>query len=118
MSDEQNQHYTSATQVLLQAALCLALLGAVGGLVFELLAKNSPVPSAASESATEIVGKLEVTYMVITRKTATSEDAGGGTIEASRVQYFPNYVLVTRKDDVTILWAVDKLKKLEVKRMD
>ena len=38
----------------------------------------------------------------------------GSTIEATRVQYFPSYVLVTTTSGVTYLWAIEKIKKLEV----
>lgn len=91
-------------------ALCLTLAIAVIGLVY--------VATEKQPSTRIITGNLAVSYMLITSKTAASEAASGGTIEASSVEYFPTYVLVTTRDQLTILWQIDRLKKLEVLRTD
>lgn len=97
-------------------ALSVALIVAIAGLVYNANAQT-PSDSANPEYPT-VNGKLRVSYMLITAKTAASEEAIGSQIDASRVQYFPEYVLVTTTNGATVLWAVDRLKSLEVTRVE
>ncbi len=53
MSDEQIVPSSNTVQVLIQTAFSVALLGAVGGLVFELLTKNPKVTPEAPDPAVE-----------------------------------------------------------------
>ncbi|MEI8019186.1 MAG: hypothetical protein WCH39_13365 [Schlesneria sp.] len=70
--------------------------------------------TALSAGSADVTGKLTVSYNVITSKTANTEESSGSTLNATRVQYFPSYVLVTTTSGVTYLWAIERLKKLEV----
>ncbi len=93
-------------------ALSVALVVAVGGLVYTSgINRHFALQSAGS---TDVTGKLTVSYNVIVSKTASTEESMGSTIEATRVQYFPSYVLVTTTNGVTYLWAIERIKKLEV----
>ncbi len=94
-------------------ALSIALIAAIVGLIYT---ANVERPSVAPSHAV-VTGDLQVSYMLITSKTANSEESSGSTINASRVEYFPTYVLVTTRSDVTVLWTIDRLKKLEVSRV-
>jgi len=91
---------TTLCMVIALVVVCLAFRGTI----------NRP-------SSSVITGELQVSYMLITSKTASSEEASGGTINASQVEYFPNYVLVTTDHGTTHLWSIDRLKKFEVMRM-
>ena len=116
MTNDATNAAKNLASMLLQLALSVALIVTIGGLIYTANLQrhtDSAVPTDAV-----ITGQLQVSYMLITSKTATSEEASGSTIAASRVQYFPAYVLVTTKNDVTVLWAVDRLKKLEVTRIE
>ena len=110
MNHEPAAARTESPSKLALIALCFALVTAVIGLAYTATAKQ---PSSGV-----MTGNLEVSYMLITSKTATSEEASGTTIDASRVEYFPTYVLMTTRNDVTVLWPIDRLKKLEVSRVD
>lgn len=115
MTNDATNAAKNSVSMLLQLTLSVALIVTIGGLIYTAnmqLHTDSAVPTHAV-----ITGQLQVSYMLITSKTSTSEQARGSTIAASRVQYFPAYVLVTTKNDVTVLWAVDRLKKLEVTRI-
>ena len=92
-------------------SLSVALIAAIGGLVYTTSINH------LSAAPTDVTGKLTVSYNVITSKTASTEESMGSTIEATRVQYFPSYVLVTTTSGVTYLWAVERIKKLEVSQM-
>ncbi|MGA0038805.1 MAG: hypothetical protein ACO3NZ_03060 [Pirellulales bacterium] len=72
---------------------------------------------APQTPARMVEGSFEVTYEVITLETPSTTQSGGGTIDAIRVDYFPSYVLVTRYDDTTFLWPIDRLRRFEVKRL-
>ena len=91
-------------------ALCFAFAVAVIGLAYTATVKQA--------SNRVLTGNLSVSYMLITSKTATSEETSGSTINASTVEYCPTYVLVTTRDEATVLWQIDRLKKLEVLRVD
>lgn len=94
----------------LAAAACVLVLTAFGVLWATWPHSEFTAPAATAS----ITGKLKVTYDLITHKTATTETSGGGTIAATRVEFFPNYVLVTDADAATMLWPIDRLKRLEV----
>jgi hypothetical protein len=94
----------SASKHLL-TALCAALVTAVVCLAYS---ANVERPQNSV-----ITGNLNVSYMLITLKTDSTEQSSGSTISATRVEFFPNYVLVTG-NDVTRLWPIDRLKKLDV----
>lgn len=96
-------------------ALAVALIIAVAGHVYNAQAQTQP--DSAIPAYPTVTGQLRISYMLITSKTATSEEASGSQIDASRVQYFPEYVLVTTTNGATVLWAVDRLKSLEVTRV-
>lgn len=106
MTDELNVAAKGPHSKLALIALCIALVTAIVCLAFT---ANEKRPSNIV-----ITGNLQVSYMLITSKTATSEEASGSTIAASRIEYFPNYVLVTTAGGVTRLWAIERLKKFEV----
>lgn len=110
MNNEPAAAKTQSSPTLAFIAMCFALTVAVIGLAYDATVKE-PSPNV-------MTGKLDVSYMLITSKTPSSEEASGATISASRVEYFPSYVLVTTQNDVTILWPTDRLKKLEVSRID
>lgn len=110
MNDEPVAAKTESPSRLALIALCFALAIAVIGLAYTATVKQP--------SNRVITGNLSVSYMLITSKTATSEEASGSTIDASSVEYFPTYVLVTTRDEATVLWQIDRLKKLEVLRVD
>lgn len=93
-------------------ALSVALIVAIAGLVYTAAARRQT--DFANPAHAVITGKLRVSYMLVTSKSASTEESSGSTIDASRVQYFPGYVLVTTTNDATVLWAVDRLKMLEV----
>ncbi len=110
MNNETAAAKTQSPPTLALIAMCLALTVAVIGLAYAATVKE-PSPNV-------MTGKFDVSYMLITSKTPSSEEASGATISASRVEYFPSYVLVTTQNDVTVLWPIDRLKKLEVSRVD
>ena len=110
MNDEPVAAKTDSPSRLALIALCFALAIAVIGLAYTATVKQPSNPV--------ITGNLSVSYMLITSKTATSEEASGSTIDASSVEYFPTYVLVTTRDEATVLWQIDRLKKLEVLHVD
>jgi hypothetical protein len=116
MTDDRTAAARSSSVMFPQLALSVALIAAVGGLIY--MANVDRQSEVAALSHTVITGELQVSYMLITSKTASSEQAIGSTISASRVQYCPAYVLVTTENDMTVLWAVDRLKKLEVTRIE
>lgn len=96
-------------------ALSVALIAVVGGLVYASgINHHFALQSAGS---TDVTGKLTVSFDVIISKTANTEESMGSSIEATRVQYFPSYVLVTATNGVTYLWAIERIKKLEVSSM-
>ncbi len=97
-------------------ALAFALTIAIAGQVYN--ANARPQPDTAIPAYPAVTGKLRVSYMLTTSRTAASEEAIGSRIDASRVQYFPEYVLVTTTNGATVLWAVDRLKSLEVTRIE
>ena len=112
MTNDAANAANNTASMLLQLTLSVALIVTIGGLIYTANLQrhtDSAVPAHAV-----ITGQLQVSYMLITSET----QAEGSTIGASRVQYFPAYVLVTTKSDVTFLWAVDRLKKLEVTRIE
>lgn len=90
--------------------VCVLLAMALAGVLVLPQQKSAP-PAAAAV----ITGDLEVDYNLITLKTASTEEASGGSIDAVRVEYFPNYVLVTSTEQITMLWPVDRLKRFQVK---
>ncbi len=92
-------------------SLSAALIAAIGGLVYTSSNSNR---SAAS---TDVTGKLTVSFNLITSKTANTEESTVLSFNATRVQYFPSYVLVTTTSGVTYLWAVERIKKFEVSQM-
>ena len=93
-------------------SLSVALITAIGGLIY--ISGNSHRFAAQSAGTADVTGKLVVSYNIITSKTANTEESMGSTIDATRVQYFPSYVLVTTTSGVTYLWAIENIKKLEV----
>ena len=93
-------------------SLSVALIATIGGLIYT--PGNNHRFTAHSAGTADVTGKLTVSYNIITSKTANAEESMGSTIEATRVQYFPSYVLVTTTSGVTYLWAIEKIKKLEV----
>ncbi|MEZ6058437.1 MAG: hypothetical protein R3C01_17185 [Planctomycetaceae bacterium] len=98
----------------LPLAMSAALIVGVGWLAYlESFGRRPPQGNSAMKV---IEGDLLVEYMLITSKTASSESSSGLTLPATRVEYFPNYVLVTNSKDVTILWSLDRLKTFEVSR--
>ena len=109
-NDEPVAAKTESPSRLALYALCFALAIAVIALSYTATVKQP--------SNRVIMGNLSVSYMLISLKTATSEEASGSTIDASSVEYFPTYVLVTTRDEATVLWPIDRLKKLEVLRID
>ena len=108
MADERNVLTREMHSKLALVTLCVAFVVAVVCLAY--------IANTKRQSSTVITGNLQVAYMLITSKTATSEEASGSTINASQVEYFPNYVLVTTADGTTHLWPIERLKKLEVSR--
>lgn len=116
MTDDASDTANNPGLMLLQLSVCVALILAIGGLAYT---ANSGRPTdAVASTHADITGQLQVSYMLVTSKTASSESTSGSTISASRVQFFPGYVLVTTESDLTVLWAVDRLKKLEVARIE
>ncbi len=99
----------------LQATLCLALLMTIGGLIYASNTRpeaETAVASTSSFTNAVITGSLRVSYTLIDSSGTTSSE-----FEASRVEYFPTYVLVTQLNDtVTTLWSLDRLAKLDVTR--
>jgi hypothetical protein len=93
-------------------SMSVALIAAIGGLIYT--SGNNHRFAAQSAGTADVTGKLTVSYNIITSKTANTEESMGSTIEATRVQYFPSYVLVTTTSGVTYLWAIERIKKLEV----
>ncbi len=112
MVDESLNRSTCSESSLSIVSLSVALIAAIGGLIYT--SAISHRFSAQSPGAIDVTGKLSVSYNVITSKTTNSEESIGSTVNATRVQYFPNYVLVTTTSGVTYLWAVERIKKLEV----
>ena len=104
-----SSNYGSTTSVV---SLSVALIAAVGGLIYTSAINHRIVTQSAGTA--DVNGKLSVSYNVITSKTANTEESSGSTINATRVQYFPSYVLVTTENGVTYLWAIERIKKLEV----
>ncbi len=94
----------------LPVAACV-LVATACGLYWAVKPQSQFIAPAATAS---ITGTLEVTYDLITTKTPSTESSGGGTIAATRVEYFPNYVLVTDAKETTMLWPIDRLKRFEV----
>ncbi len=112
MADETSSPAKSCGLSTSIVSLAVALVAAVGGLVYtSVINHHFALQSAGS---TDVTGKLTVSYNVIVSKTASTEESMGSTIDATRVQYFPSYVLVTTTNGVTYLWAIEKIKKLEV----
>ena len=112
MVDESLNRSTCSESSLSIVSLSVALIAAIGGLIYT--SAISHRFSAQSPGAIDVTGKLSVSYNVITSKTTNSEESIGSTVNATRVQYFPNYVTTT--SGVTYLWAVERIKKLEVTR--
>lgn len=108
MADEPNVATRNMYCKFALVILCVSLAVAIVCLAY--------VATTNRPSSTVITGKLQVAYMLITLKTASSEEASGSTISASQVEYFPNYVLVTTADGTTFLWPIERLKKFEVTR--
>lgn len=115
MNDEIINKDKASKHLFLQYALATALLAAIGGLVYVASLRNTVYTLLHSNQA--LTGHLEVSYNLILSKTATSEESIEATLEASRVEYFPNYVLVTGPGEKTYLWPTDRLKKFEVTRL-
>lgn len=114
MNEEIISKDKASKQMFLQYALATALLAAIGGLVYVASLRNTINTLLHSNQA--LTGRLEVSYNLILSKTANSEESIETTLEASRVEYFPNYVLVTGPGEKTYLWPTDRLKKFEVTR--
>ena len=108
MADETLSPSNTCGSSISVTSLSVALIAAIGGLVY-----TSSNAAKRSES-NDVTGKLTVSYNIITSKTASTEESMGSTIEATRVQYFPSYVLVTTTSGVTYLWGIEQIKKLEV----
>ena len=115
MNDEMINKDKASIQLFLQYALVTALLAAIGGLVYVASLRNTI--NTLLHSNQVLTGQLEVSYNLILSKTANSEESIETTLEASRVEYFPNYVLVTGPGEKTYLWTTDRLKKFEVTRL-
>lgn len=115
MNEEIINKDKASKQMFLQYALATALLAAIGGLVYVASLRNTINTLLHSNQA--LTGRLEVSYNLILSKTANSEESIETTLEASRVEYFPNYVLVTGPGEKTYLWPTDRLKKFEVTRL-
>ena len=99
----------SSTAIL---SLSVALIAAISGLVYTTMINHHFATLSAGSA--EVTGKLTVSYNVIVSKTANTEESMGSTVNATRVQYFPSYVLVTTTSGVTYLWAIERIKKMEV----
>lgn len=114
MNDEMTNKDKAPKHLFLQYALATALLAAIGGLVYVASLRNAI--NTLLNSNQVLTGHLEVSYNLLLSKTANSEESIEATLEASRVEYFPNYVLVTGPEEKTYLWPTDRLKKFEVTR--
>ena len=115
MTDDVNRAGRNSPLFFLQATLCFALIMAIGGMIYT----SSQRPEAmtvgadtASSANAVIAGSLRVSYTLIDSSGTTSSE-----FEASRVEYFPTYVLITQLNDKVItLWSIDRLAKLNVTR--
>ena len=116
MTDDRTTSARNSGLMILQLAISAALIAAIGGLIYIANVNRQANPAVPAHAV--MTGKLQVSYMLITSKTATSEDASGSTIDATRVEYFSAYVLVTTESGATVLWAIDRLKKFEVVRVE
>ena len=116
MADETLHSSTNCGSSTSVVSLSAALIVAIGALAYTSVIKHGYAPPGAGFA--DVTGKLTVSYNVITSKTANSEESMGSTIEATRVQYFPSYVLVTTTNGVTYLWSIERIKKLEVSLRD
>ena len=116
MIDDATITAKNSGSILLQLTLSVALIVTIGGLVYIASQRHQGEPTLQANAV--VTGQLQVSYMLITSKTESTEEASGSTIDASRVQYFPGYVLVTTKNDATMLWSIDRLKKFEVTRIE
>ncbi len=103
MADEPHDVAKESAWNLPLIALCVALVTAVVCLAYSAIAQR-PRNSV-------MTGNLNVTYMLINEPQTNL--VFEKTINATRVEYFPNYVLVTA-NDVTHLWPLDRLKEFDV----
>jgi len=116
MADDATNAAKNSASMLIQLTLSVALIMTIGGLIYTVNLQSHT--DSAVPIHTVVTGQLQVSYMLKTSKTTPAGAVLGETIAASRVQYFPGYVLVATKNDVTILWTVDRLEKLEVTRSE
>jgi hypothetical protein len=116
MADETLHSSTNCGLLTSVVSLSAALIVAIGALAYTCVINHGYAAQGAGSA--DVTGKLTVSYNVIISKTANTEESMGSTMEATRVQYFPNYVLVTTTNGVTHLWAVERIKKLEVSLRD
>jgi hypothetical protein len=99
MADDETYAARKSNSLFLQHAISTALIVTIGGLIYT--ANSGSGTESAAQQRAVITGELEVSYMM--------HERSGSIINASRVEYFPAYVLVTTQDDVTVLLAVDRL---------
>lgn len=115
MTDDVNSAGRNSPLFLLQASLCFALIMTIGGLIYTSSQRPEAMTVSADTSSSAnavIAGSLRVSYTLINSSGTTSSE-----FEASRVEYFPTYVLITQlSDKVITLWPVDRLAKLDVTR--
>ncbi|MEX0939064.1 MAG: hypothetical protein WDZ59_14470 [Pirellulales bacterium] len=83
-----------------------------------LLAYLSTIPDQpAAPAYSTITGNLEIDYMYETEPNT----AAGGKMPATRVDFYPSYVVVTRRwnnTDRTSLYAVDRLRRFSVREIE
>ena len=96
----------------------LTLVAAVLAFTCLGLALTARSPWIPAHNATSVHGNLRVRYSIVTLQTDTTRETNGGEIAATRVTYFPTYVLVTESDGTSLLFPVEKLQRFEVARAD
>ena len=109
MADELTIAQKKSQLTLSLLAFAVALLAAIAGLTYITLAYRTSGLAAGNV----MTGNLKVTLKLITEKTATTEAWSGNTLDASRVEYYPTYVLVTA-NGVTHLLPIERLKQFDV----